>query len=284
MKRENRSQIIYIAGCSHSGTTLLDLLLSTHPGVCGLGEARMLVEDARRPEYTSNADERICSCGHAINQCPLWSRFLDRVKETPDADFGDRYATLIDLFRSVVGPDVVVSDSSKYIGPLRRLIAALRDGDLVDIDLDDLLVVHLVKDARAYATSMKYRHDLAPWSLAKRFYKWYAANQKISAFLDDENIASVQITYEQLCFHPDAVLGQIFDASGLVPSEQTGELRAAKAHVGLGNPMRTHDQKSQGIVYDSRWFHEPIVQGLYYLLPGVRSYNEAIGASGLHNR
>ena len=284
MKREKRSKIIYIAGCSHSGTTLLDLLLSTHPGVCGLGEARMLVEDDRRPEYTSNADERTCSCGDAINQCPLWSRFLDRVESTSDVGFGEHYATLIDLFHSVVGPDVVVSDSSKYIGPLRRLIAALCDGDLVDIDPDDLLVVHLIKDVRAFATSMKYRHDLAPWSLAKQFYKWYTANQKISTFLDSENIASVQVTYEQLCFHPDAVLGRIFDAAGVVPSEQTGDLSAAEAHVGLGNPMRTHDQKSQGIVYDSRWFHEPLVQGLYYLLPGVRSYNEAMRAPGLHNR
>ena len=244
----------------------------------------MLVEDDRRPEYTSNADERICSCGDPINQCPLWSRFLNRIEETSSSGFGERYATLVDLFRNVIGPDVVVSDSSKYIGPLRRLIAALRDGELADIDPDDLLVVHLVKDVRAFATSMKYRHDLAPWSLAGHFYKWYTANQKISTFLDDENIASVQVTYERLCFHTDAVLSRIFEAAGLVSSEQTGDLSAAKAHVGLGNPMRTHDQKAQSIVYDSRWFHESLVQGLYYLLPGVRSYNKAIGASGLHNR
>jgi len=277
-------KIIFIAGCQHSGTTLLDLLLSTHPDVCGLGEARMLVEDERRPEYTSNASERICSCGEAINECPLWSRFLDQVKETSGANFGERYATLIDVFHSVVGTDVVVSDSSKYIGPLRRLITALRGGDLVNFDPSDLLVVHLVKDVRTFVTSMKYRHDLAPWSLPKQFYKWYMANQKINTFLDDENIASVQVTYEQLCFYPDAVLGRIFDATGLVRSEQTGDLSAARAHVGLGNPMRTHEQKSKRIVYDSRWFHEPIVQCLYYLLPGVRPYNEVMDDSGLHTR
>jgi hypothetical protein len=244
----------------------------------------MLIEDDRRPEYTSNADERICSCGNAINRFPLWSRFLDRVEDTHDVGFGERYATLIDLLHSVVGPEVVVSDSSKYIGPLRHLITALRDGDLVGIDPNRLLVVHLVKDVRAFATSMKYRHDLTSWSLPKRFYKWYTANQKISTFLDDENVVSVQVTYEQLCFRPEAVLSRIFDAAGLVPSEQTGDLSAARAHVGLGNPMRTHDKKAQSIVYDSRWFHEPLVQCLYYLLPGVRSYNEALGTSGLHNR
>ena len=72
--------------------------------------------------------------------------------------------------------------------------------------------------------------------------------------------------------------------ASVLPSEQTDDLSAGGAHVGLGNPMRTHDQKSQGIVYDPRWLHEPLVQGLYYLLPGVRSYNEAMGAPGLHNR
>jgi hypothetical protein len=67
---------------------------------------------------------------------------------------------------------------------------------------------------------------------------------------------------------------KIFEAAGIEESGPVGELGSARAHIGLGNPMRNDDRKSKRIEYDSRWFYEPLIQALYYLVPGVRSYNE----------
>ena len=285
MKRDDRSKIIYIAGCGHSGSTLLDLLLSTHPDVCGLDEARMLVDDDRRPQYTANAHDRICSCGKAIDRCAIWSPFLKQTQRTPNESFGKRYAMLLDIVRDVVGPDTVICDSSKHLPALHQLLSGIRKGDLHGIRPDDLLVVHLVKDARAYTTSMKYRYDLPPWSLPKWFYKWYNDNREISRFLrEGQSLASMQVTYEQLCFNPNAVLKSILSTADLPFYDQTGSLGKAEAHIGLGNPMRSDESKSRNIVYDSRWFHEPLIQAFYYLIPQVRSYNEALGTSNLHNQ
>jgi hypothetical protein len=268
-------KILYVAGCGHSGTTLLDLLLSTHSSVCGLGEARMLVNDARRPEYTANANERNCSCGRTINRCPLWSRFLTHVEETPEADFGHRYSTLLSIVQDVTGPDTIVSDSSKYLNPLRQIAEAARSGILQPlISPNDLFAVHLVKDARAWVTSMKDRYDLNRWDLVRWYRKWHRDNQQIRSFLNQENLPSVRVSYEEICFRPRGTLRKIFEAAGIEEHGPVGELGSACVHIGLGNPMRNDDQKSTRIEYDPRWFYEPLIQALYYLVPGVRSYNE----------
>jgi len=271
----NQRQLIYIAGSGHSGSTLLDLLLSTHPDVCGLGEARMLVDDDRRPEYTASASERICSCGKAINQCPLWSQFLSYADETPKANFEDHYSTLLGLVHDVTGEDTIVSDSSKYIEPLRKVTEATRSGILQPhISPNDLFVVHLVKDARAWVTSMRDRYDLNRWDLLQWYRKWCNDNQEIQSFLSQENIPDVRVTYEEVCFRPHGTLTKIFQAAGIEEYGPVGELASARAHIGFGNPMRNDGRKSTRIEYDPRWFYEPFIQALYYLVPGVRSYNE----------
>jgi len=271
--------IIYIAGKGHSGSTLMDLLLSTHPRICGLGEARMLVNDQRRPTYTSNAEERICSCGKSIDQCELWRSYIQYADEVEDAGFEQKYRHLIEMVKDHVGKDTIISDSSKYIKPLEKITRTVRNdkerGEM--LTLDDLFVVHLVKDARAWATSMKYRHDLDKARLAYYMFHWVKDNQEIGEFLDHHGIQHMKVTYEGLCFNTEKVLSSILEAAGLEVSKSVGKLPKAQAHIGLGNPMRTDEDKSKNIMYDSRWFYEPFIQLMYYLVPGVKLYNEKAG-------
>jgi len=278
-------KIIYIASKGHSGSTLLDLLLSTHPRVCGLGEARMLVNDERRSTYTANAEERICSCGVSIDRCELWGRFIEYAEEERNAEFGEKYLHLLRMVKELMGEDVVLSDSSKYIEPLKKVTNLLQENGRQGekMTLDDFLVVHLVKDARAWATSMKYRHDLDALRLAYYMFRWAKDNHEIDAFLNQKGIQCIQISYEELCFNPGSVLSSILNEAGLGVSSSVGRLEEARAHIGLGNPMRTDKNKSKTIIYDSRWFYEPVIQLLYYLVPGVKEYNEAVGSqSSVH--
>lgn len=67
---------------------------------------------------------------------------------------------------------------------------------------------------------------------------------------------------------------KIFEAASIEECGPIGKQSSARAHIGLGNPMRNDDRKSNRIEYDLRWFYEPLIQTLYYLVPGVRSYNE----------
>lgn len=57
--------LVYILAASHSGSTLLALLLGRHPEICTVGELKA----------TSLGDPSRyrCSCGAPIRQCPFWA-------------------------------------------------------------------------------------------------------------------------------------------------------------------------------------------------------------------
>jgi len=62
---EPRTRLVYLLAASHSGSTLLGLLLGSHPEICTVGELKL----------TSLGDiERYrCSCGEFLRKCPFWT-------------------------------------------------------------------------------------------------------------------------------------------------------------------------------------------------------------------
>jgi len=64
-------RVIYIAGTSHSGSTLLDFMLNAHPAIFAGGEVLKLnrqfaVKNNRRETYVP------CACGSpSLWQCPF---------------------------------------------------------------------------------------------------------------------------------------------------------------------------------------------------------------------
>ena len=82
-----RVSYAYILAASHSGSTLLALLLNAHPEVVTVGE---IVSGSRR-----DLDGYRCSCRQLITECAFWARVGDRVRlEHPGfnlSDFGIRF-------------------------------------------------------------------------------------------------------------------------------------------------------------------------------------------------
>lgn len=272
------TKLIYIASAGHSGSTLLAMLLSSHPRICGLGEAKNLINDDSRPRYLA-LKGNICSCGSHINECSLWSKFFRFVRGNPDTDFSTRYAYLMDLVYDEFGKNTIISDSSKNIVSLQQLTNAVVSGKMSRHSLSSqvFFVVHLVKDVRCYMTSMKHRWDLTTTcQLARHCYGWYRKNTEIEKFLVEQRVRHIRVSYEELCFDPTLVLSKICEKAGIEFHPQMGEITKSSAHIGAGNPMRTHKVKSKRVIYDYRWFYETKVQMLYFLLPRVRRYNEQI--------
>lgn len=59
-----RHRLAYIQAASHSGSTLLAMLLNSHPAVCTVGELKITaLGDVQRYR---------CSCGALILECPFW--------------------------------------------------------------------------------------------------------------------------------------------------------------------------------------------------------------------
>ncbi len=64
--------LVYILAASHSGSTLLALLLGSHPDVCTVGELKAnSLGDIRRYR---------CSCGAVITACPFWCGVADEMR------------------------------------------------------------------------------------------------------------------------------------------------------------------------------------------------------------
>lgn len=58
------TQLAYILAASHSGSTLLTMLLNSHPEVATIGELS--------PGHMEDLSWYLCSCGSLIRECPFW--------------------------------------------------------------------------------------------------------------------------------------------------------------------------------------------------------------------
>ncbi len=134
--------VVYIASLSHSGSTLLDLLLGNHPQLVGLGEiAKVLDLDSRA------IDEHLhmaCTCGKRAGDCKFWGSLFPKLKQSASEDKNNKYLVLQDHFYSIYDDQTRIVDSSKYKEGL------LNVGKMPNSRID---IIHLIKDERSFTTS-----------------------------------------------------------------------------------------------------------------------------------
>ena len=137
-------EVVFIASCPHSGSTLLDLMLGGHPRFIGLGEVYALID----PKYDrfADCDDEICSCGRKILDCRFWGSVLPRLRTELPRSVQRRYEIVLSAFAEQFGAECVAVDSSKH----QRALRALRR-----LDPFGLRVLHLLRDVRAWTVSMR---------------------------------------------------------------------------------------------------------------------------------
>lgn len=82
MTNKNNIDYTYILAASHSGSTLLSMLLGAHPEIATIGETS--------PGQMGDVDTYRCSCGRPINQCLFWTRITKRMQHMhPDFNLGN---------------------------------------------------------------------------------------------------------------------------------------------------------------------------------------------------
>lgn len=62
------TRLAYILAASHSGSTLLSMLLGSHPQIATIGEMNL------SPKAMGDLDRYRCSCGQFIRQCGFWQK------------------------------------------------------------------------------------------------------------------------------------------------------------------------------------------------------------------
>jgi hypothetical protein len=135
--------LAYISAASHSGSTLLAMLLNAHPGACTVGELKA----------TSLGDPTRyrCSCGQFLSECPFWKEVRDGMAQRG-----------IDYDPARAGTSIHAVDS-RYAA---RLLAPLHRGPALEIVRDAALALspawrrHLTETRQRNATLVATLQDI----------------------------------------------------------------------------------------------------------------------------
>jgi hypothetical protein len=236
--------VVYVISPSHSGSTLLDLLIASHSRAATAGEVKMLGRHRHLP-----VSERHCMCGvRDLHECALWSKVDQHLKaahglclddldlESDNADvFARHNRAFFDGVAAASGRQVLV-DSSKSPRRLARLLS-LRAIDVrpVQIRRSPLGVVH--------SQIRKQR----PWLRHTILYGRHLAqaDQALGRH------AAYRLRYEALASDPEATLVPLMHWLGLVFEPRQLDWRSLEHHSVGGNQMRF--ARDSAIRVDDSW-------------------------------
>jgi Sulfotransferase family len=177
-------KVVYIAGAGRSGTTLLDILIGEREGFFSAGELRWiwwggLIEGWR------------CGCGQPLRECPVWNRILTKtygVDSLEDID-ARRFLKLQQATARLHQlPRILAASAERpirweglkqYSDIWNRLYVGISDATGASVIVDssknapeaallrlcsdvDPYVIHLVRDPRGVANSMKRKVKMEP--------------------------------------------------------------------------------------------------------------------------
>jgi hypothetical protein len=279
-------RVIYVVGKGRSGSTLLDDLLGTLPGVASLGDVKPLWGDGFREGY-------LCSCGAPAADCPVWRPAVEAAIGGIEPRALDAVARLQE--RLWKWPHVLAlllgarpRDDQRWALLMGRLYAELADRldaeTLVDsskfpvsagivglVPNVEPWVLHLVRDPRAVAHSYRRRKggvgqpELPRFGAIHSSLSWTVRN--VAAELGRRYVPPERqrlLRYEDLAERPREVirdLGAWLDVAepdGAFLDDRTVHL--GKAHLAGGNPRRL-ERGDIVVQADAAWSMGPATTG-----------------------
>jgi hypothetical protein len=263
--KTNKTKVVFIAGTSHSGSTLLDKILGIHPNGVSLGEVYLTYQKFKlNPD---KFDTLVCSCGQLGNSCNFWKAIFKLWLEDASLTYSKAYTILISYFQATYGTNSFLIDSSKYLPALKTIQT---------IENIDIYVIHIVKDVRSYLVSQidraKQKGKSHLFSNLKHARSWYNQNSKIHNYCVQNNLKFTQLGYEEFCLYSELALNDICQFLDEIQSNQMLQMENDKSHLLTGNSMRL-DAKKAKIQYDYRWFNRRDWFLPYFLSTQVRNFN-----------
>jgi hypothetical protein len=264
-----RLRVIYVAGVSHTGSTLLGHVLGDLEETCYLGQIRNTWQ-------RGIVENTLCTCNARFAECPFWGRVVERLPFAAE----HQAKAMSGLFREAVRPpfgfpfrgtEMSQVNQAAFAAPTETLYAAAGDvagvRQLVDsskssiyaaflhsLPTIDLRVVHIVRDPRATAYSHLRRYSFGYGETFKLSVWWLRSNAAIEK-LGRTGVPYTRIRYEDFVEDPAASLSRIVDALGLPRSRLPIEghvARLSKKHIVSGN-RASGDVGAITLRNDSEW-------------------------------
>jgi hypothetical protein len=253
-----RPKVAFIASLSHSGSTLLDLMLNAHPDVVSVGELKQLDHYARL--RAGGRRRRRCTCGAPnLDDCPFWAKVNATLQARAGLSLADvniedysdpgkfnaDNTALFEALSATIGGRYIV-DSSKRVERLELLIAnqAL-----------DVFPIFLLRDPKGQICSSlrknpKHRkHGKEPRGLVRRIGDYICTNRRIYNLIKGRPHAV--ILYEVLARDPEGTLTTLMQQLGLAFHPLQLHWAKQERHNISGNRMRF--AKSSGVELDTNW-------------------------------
>ncbi len=280
------SRILYIGGCTRSGSTLVDRMLGQLPGFVSTGEFGLITTH-------SITENRLCGCGRRFRDCPYWTAIGDKAFggwDGPDA------AELVRLHPQVTRqryiPLLILPSLSpafarklrRYRALLARLYAAVGAVSGADIVVDstkapayalalrgipdvDLRIFDLVRDSRgtAYSSSKEQvmkdsidrvvrKHRYAAPIITARWIVYHLIFDCIRI----AGIPGITVRYEDVVRSPKQQLRRIAAFAGRPVDEHALDfidpptVHMREDHTAVGNDSRL-DQGTITLREDDAW-------------------------------
>ncbi len=234
-----RPTIVYILSRGHSGSTLLDMLLSSHDDVVSVGELKQIARQ----------DNPWCTCkADRVRQCSFWQRVsAELVERTSKTLFEQKFTStdpdelrvanhaVYEAVAAISGVSVIV-DSSKDHWRLSRL---LEDGTF------DIKVIHLVRHPYGVVSSHA-RKGRAWWFQAIQCGRSLVLQQRVL-----EGHAYRIVRYEDLVACPEEKVSGLMTWIGLPFEPSQLDWSGRVRHNVNGNRMRF--STSSEIRVDEAW-------------------------------
>jgi len=274
--------LVYIAGTSFCGSTLLSFLLNMHPEVLCIGE----MGPARQFEVEGYE----CSCGAVLAECPFFLRVKAHMDEQGVAfdmshwELRHRYSsnsTLERLVMGTLGSRVLrsIRDPLRGLVPHytprirafeRRNVAFVRaalavSGASVFLDATkipsripflagieeiDLRVIHLLRDPRGYCHSVRKHSGRGVESTSREWTSNQDYCEEARRRFPEERW--LRARYEDLCTDPDGFLAELCHFMGVSDLPAPEEYRSTPHHI-VGNVMRSSSDPRMSIRLDEKW-------------------------------
>lgn len=202
-----RRKVIFITGTGHCGSTLLDLLLSSHRKIFGLGELWNLAID---PAYLKGEKPLSNIFGYddqfwTPDRIEKLSSFFKQPGFLRKAGIraglsSDPRADLYKFLFTTSNHQILV-DSSKNINWIKKSIQTLEKEDL------DLYLIYLLRDGRAVINS--YFRKYPERTLIGIAKKWINRIERIDNLYGRTSVQKIKVKYENLAQEPELTLKDI---------------------------------------------------------------------------
>ena len=282
-------KLIFIASAGHSGSTLLDILTGTIPGIFSTGEVVHLPWQLYRHEKSKQGR---CSCSSPFDECEVWAKIIKRLSqkvgyEIYDDPFNFRMSIINDqrydklgrldnkIVRQIVKFGLVHNSDilNRYF--YRKLLGPIKNNWLLFDTIKEVTGNQYIVDSSKDYIRMKFLYDFRPDDfylihLKRGLYGVACSDKKLgkSPFMaakgahrlnktieticrQNKGIKLLSMNYEDLCRDPNAERKRIADFLNLENPGSDLQIDTTAKHLVAGNGMR-HKGKIQ-IVFDEEW-------------------------------